>query len=176
MPRAGGRDYWHHNLLKASYVREDAEIDGAFACIFGQIRLALFPALGATSPMRWQRKSPPRNPITAWVNPYSPYPKTSATSSARTESYNNMPLVSPGPLQSTVLSLLYLCVAPPSRSSWPYFSTALKLGKAVVFRAAEHALFPADVKRDVLKLEGWRARLERRARQRLARAHRPVLS
>ena len=34
------------NLLKASYVREEADIDGGFAGIFGKIAEALFPALG----------------------------------------------------------------------------------------------------------------------------------
>ena len=34
------------NLLKASYVREEADIDGGFAGIFGKIAEPLFPALG----------------------------------------------------------------------------------------------------------------------------------
>ena len=34
------------NLLKASYVREEADIEGGFAGIFGKIAGALFPALG----------------------------------------------------------------------------------------------------------------------------------
>ncbi len=34
-----------HNLLKASYVREEAEIEGGFAGIFGKIAGALFPEI-----------------------------------------------------------------------------------------------------------------------------------
>ena len=34
------------NLLKASYVREEADIEGGFAGVFGKIAGALFPALG----------------------------------------------------------------------------------------------------------------------------------
>ena len=34
------------NLLKASYVREEADIDGGFAGIFRQDRRALFPEMG----------------------------------------------------------------------------------------------------------------------------------
>ena len=40
------------NLLKASYVREEAEIDGGFAGIFGKIA-GLISRNTATSPMRW---------------------------------------------------------------------------------------------------------------------------
>src|SRR6201990_503916 len=37
------------NLLKASYVREEADIDGGFAGIFGQIAAGYFPRGGAQS-------------------------------------------------------------------------------------------------------------------------------
>ena len=41
------------NLLKASYVREEADIDGGFAGIFGKIA-GLYFRNGVTSPTRWR--------------------------------------------------------------------------------------------------------------------------
>ena len=136
------------NLLKASYVREEADIDGGFAGIFGQIAARYF--------QRWSDQSDAlariaaKNHRNGVGNPYAQIRKDLGYEFCRTESEKN-PRVA-GPLKRTDCSLVSDGAAAVVLAD---VATALKLGKAVAFRAAEHVQdFLPMSKRDVLKLEG----------------------
>jgi acetyl-CoA C-acetyltransferase len=136
------------NLLKASYVREEANIDGGFAGIFGQIAALYFQRWGDQSDALASIAA--KNHKNGVGNPYAQIRKDLGYQFCRTESEKN-PRVA-GPLKRTDCSLVSDGAAAVVLAD---VSTALKLGKAVAFRAAEHAQdFLPMSKRDVLKLEG----------------------
>jgi acetyl-CoA C-acetyltransferase len=136
------------NLLKASYVREEADIDGGFAGIFGQIAGLYFQRWGDQSDALARIAA--KNHKNGVGNPYAQIRKDLGYEFCRTESEKN-PRVA-GPLKRTDCSLVSDGAAAVVLADVP---TALALGKAVAFRAAEHAQdFLPMSKRDVLKLEG----------------------
>jgi acetyl-CoA C-acetyltransferase len=136
------------NLLKASYVREEADIDGGFAGLFGQIAGLYFQRWGDQSDALARIAA--KNHKNGVGNPYAQIRKDLGYEFCRTESEKN-PRVA-GPLKRTDCSLVSDGAAAIVLTD---VSTALKLGKAVAFRAAEHAQdFLPMSKRDVLKLEG----------------------
>ena len=136
------------NLLKASYVREEADIEGGFAGIFGQIAGLYFQRWGDQSDALARIAA--KNHKNGVANPFAQIRKDLGYEFCRTESEKN-PRVA-GPLKRTDCSLVSDGAAAVVLTD---VSTALKLGKAVAFRAAEHAQdFLPMSKRDVLKLEG----------------------
>jgi acetyl-CoA C-acetyltransferase len=136
------------NLLKASYVREEADIDGGFAGIFGQIAGLYFQRWGDQSDALARIAA--KNHRNGVGNPFAQIRKDLGYEFCRTESEKN-PRVA-GPLKRTDCSLVSDGAAAVVLAD---VATALKLGKAVVFRAAEHVQdFLPMSKRDVLKLEG----------------------
>ena len=136
------------NLLKASYVREEADIDGGFAGIFGKIAGLYFQKWGDQSDALAMIAA--KNHKNGVGNPYAQMRKDLGYDFCRTESEKN-PRVA-GPLKRTDCSLVSDGAAAVVLAD---VATALKLGKAVAFRAAEHVQdFLPMSKRDVLKLEG----------------------
>ncbi len=136
------------NLLKASYVREEAEIDGGFAGIFGKIAALYFQRWGDQSDALARIAA--KNHKNGVSNPFAQIRKDLGYEFCRTESEKN-PRVA-GPLKRTDCSLVSDGAAAVVLAD---VATALKLGKAVAFRAAEHVQdFLPMSKRDVLKLEG----------------------
>jgi acetyl-CoA C-acetyltransferase len=136
------------NLLKASYVREEADIDGGFAGIFGKIAGLYFQRWGDQSDALARIAA--KNHKNGVGNPYAQIRKDLGYDFCRTESEKN-PRVA-GPLKRTDCSLVSDGAAAIVLAD---VETALQLGKAVAFRAAEHVQdFLPMSKRDVLKLEG----------------------
>jgi acetyl-CoA C-acetyltransferase len=136
------------NLLKASYVREEADIDGGFAGIFGQIAARYFQRWGDQSDALARIAA--KNHRNGVGNPYAQIRKDLGYEFCRTESEKN-PRVA-GPLKRTDCSLVSDGAAAVVLAD---VATALKLGKAVAFRAVQHVQdFLPMSKRDVLKLEG----------------------
>ncbi|HET9815505.1 MAG TPA: acetyl-CoA acetyltransferase [Xanthobacteraceae bacterium] len=136
------------NLLKASYVREEADSDGGFAGIFGQIAARYFQRWGDQSDALARIAA--KNHKNGVGNPYAQIRKDLGYEFCRTESEKN-PRVA-GPLKRTDCSLVSDGAAAIVLAD---VATALKLRKAVAFRAAEHVQdFLPMSKRDVLKLEG----------------------
>jgi acetyl-CoA C-acetyltransferase len=136
------------NLLKASYVREEAEIDGGFAGIFGKIAGLYFQRWGDQSDALAMIAA--KNHKNGVGNPYAQMRKDLGFDFCRTESEKN-PFVA-GPLKRTDCSLVSDGAAAVVLAD---VETALKLGKAVAFRAAEHVQdFLPMSKRDILKFEG----------------------
>src|ERR1700752_1063865 len=136
------------NLLKASYVREEADIDGGFAGIFGKIASLYFQRWGDQSDALARLAA--KKQKNGVGNPYAQMRKDLGYEFCRTESEKN-PRVA-GPLKRTDCSLVSDGAAAVGLADG---ATALKLGKAVAFRAAEHVQdFLPLSRRDVLKLEG----------------------
>ena len=136
------------NLLKASYVREEADIDGGFAGIFGQIASLYFQRWGDQSDALARIAA--KNHKNGVGNPYAQIRKDLGYEFCRTESDKN-PRVA-GPLKRTDCSLVSDGAAALVLTD---VETALKLDKAIVFRAAEHVQdFLPMSRRDVLKFEG----------------------
>jgi acetyl-CoA C-acetyltransferase len=136
------------NLLKASYVREEAEIDGGFAGIFGKIAGLYFQKWGDQSDALAMIAA--KNHKNGVGNPYAQMRKDLGYEFCRTESEKN-PFVA-GPLKRTDCSLVSDGAAAVVLAD---VDTALKLNKAVAFRAAEHVQdFLPMGKRDILKFEG----------------------
>lgn len=136
------------NLLKASYVREEAEIDGGFAGIFGKIAGLYFQKWGDQSDALAMIAA--KNHKNGVGNPYAQMRKDLGYDFCRTESEKN-PFVA-GPLKRTDCSLVSDGAAAVVLAD---VDTALKLKKAVAFRAAEHVQdFLPMSKRDILKFEG----------------------
>ena len=147
------------NLLKASYVREEADIDGGFAGIFGKIAALYFQKYGDQSDALAMIAA--KNHKNGVGNPYAQMRKDLGFEFCRTESEKN-PFVA-GPLKRTDCSLVSDGAAAVVLAD---VETALKLGKAVAFRAAEHVSdFLPMSKRDILKFEGcavaWQRALAR---------------
>jgi acetyl-CoA C-acetyltransferase len=147
------------NLLKASYVREEADIDGGFAGIFGKIAGLYFQKWGDQSDALAMIAA--KNHKNGVGNPYAQMRKDLGFDFCRTESEKN-PFVA-GPLKRTDCSLVSDGAAAVVLAD---VETALGLGKAVAFRAAEHVQdFLPMSKRDILKFEGcaqaWHGALEK---------------
>jgi acetyl-CoA C-acetyltransferase len=136
------------NLLKASYVREEADIDGGFAGIFGKIASLYFQRWGDQSDALARIAA--KNHKNGVGNPFAQIRKDLGYEFCRTESEKN-PRVA-GPLKRTDCSLVSDGAAAVVLAD---VETALRLGKAIAFRAVEHVQdFLPMSKRDVLKLEG----------------------
>ena len=136
------------NLLKASYVREEADIEGGFAGIFGKIASLYFQRWGDQSDALARIAA--KNHKNGVGNPFAQIRKDLGYEFCRTESEKN-PRVA-GPLKRTDCSLVSDGAAAVVLAD---VATALSLGKAVAFRCAEHVQdFLPMSKRDVLKLEG----------------------
>src|ERR1700688_4394786 len=136
------------NLLKASYVREEADIDGGFAGIFGKIAGLYFQKWGDQSDALAMIAA--KNHKNGVGNPYAQMRKDLGFEFCRTESEKN-PFVA-GPLKRTDCSLVSDGAAAVVLAD---VETALKLGKAVAFRAAAHVQdFLPMAKRDILKFDG----------------------
>jgi acetyl-CoA C-acetyltransferase len=136
------------NLLKASYVREEADIDGGFAGIFGQIAGLYFQRWGDQSDALARIAA--KNHKNGVGNPYAQIRKDLGYDFCRAESDKN-PRVA-GPLKRTDCSLVSDGAAAVVLAD---VETALKMKKAIVFRAAEHVQdFLPMSRRDVLKFEG----------------------
>lgn len=136
------------NLLKASYVREEAGIQGGFAGIFGRIAGLYFQKYGDQSDALARIAA--KNHKNGVNNPYAQMRKNLGYEFCRTESDKN-PIVA-GPLKRTDCSLVSDGAAAIVLAN---VDTALALDKAVVFRAATHIQdFLPMSKRDILKLEG----------------------
>ena len=147
------------NLLKASYVREEADIDGGFAGIFGKIAGAYFQKWGDQSDALATIAA--KNHKNGVGNPYAQIRKDLGYDFCRTESEKN-PFVA-GPLKRTDCSLVSDGAAAVVLAD---VETALGLKKAVAFRAAEHVQdFLPMSKRDILKFDGcaqaWKKALAR---------------
>src|ERR1700722_5846587 len=119
------------NLLKASYVREEADIDGGFAGIFGKIAGLYFQRWGDQSDALARIAA--KNHKNGVGNPYAQIRKDLGYDFCRTESDKN-PRVA-GPLKRTDCSLVSDGAAAIVLTD---VETALKMKKAIVFRAAEH--------------------------------------
>jgi acetyl-CoA C-acetyltransferase len=136
------------NLLKASYVREEADIDGGFAGIFGKIAGLYFQKWGDQSDALAMIAA--KNHKNGVGNPYAQMRKDLGFDFCRTESEKN-PFVA-GPLKRTDCSLVSDGAAAIVLAD---VETALRFKKAVAFRAAEHVQdFLPMSKRDILKFDG----------------------
>ena len=136
------------NLLKASYVREEADIEGGFAGIFGKIASLYFQRWGDQSDALAAIAA--KNHRNGVANPYAQMRKDLGYEFCRRESEKN-PIVA-GPLKRTDCSLVSDGAAAIVLAD---VETALSLGKAVAFRSAAHVQdFLPMSKRDILKFEG----------------------
>jgi acetyl-CoA C-acetyltransferase len=136
------------NLLKASYVRDEADIEGGFAGIFGKIAGLYFQKYGDQSDALAMIAA--KNHKNGVGNPYAQLRKDLGFDFCRTESDRN-PFVA-GPLKRTDCSLVSDGAAALVLAD---VETALRLDKAIVFRAAQHVQdFLPMAKRDILKFEG----------------------
>jgi acetyl-CoA C-acetyltransferase len=136
------------NLLKASYVREEAEIEGGFAGIFGKIAGLYFQKYGDQSDALAMIAA--KNHKNGVGNPYAQMRKDLGYDFCRTESDKN-PFVA-GPLKRTDCSLVSDGAAALVLAN---IETSLRMKKAIAFRAAEHVQdFLPMSKRDILKFEG----------------------
>src|SRR5438046_2136818 len=147
------------NLLKASYLPEDGDTPGGFAGVFGKIAQSYFQKYGDQSDALAMIAA--KNHKNGVANPYAQMRKDLGYEFCRAESEKN-PYVA-GPLKRTDCSLVSVGAAAVVLAD---IETALKMDKAVVFRAAEHVQdFLPMSKRDILKFEGcgeaWRRGLAR---------------
>jgi acetyl-CoA C-acetyltransferase len=145
------------NLLKASYVREEAGIDGGFAGIFGRIASLYFQKYGDQSDALARIAA--KNHKHGVGNPFAQMRKDLGYEFCRRESEKN-PFVA-GPLKRTDCSLISDGAAAIVLAD---AETAQALRKAVAIRAAAHVQdFLPMSKRDILKFEGcslaWRRAL-----------------
>ena len=145
------------NLLKASYVREEADIEGGFAGIFGKIAGLYFQKYGDQSDALARIAA--KNHKNGVGNPYAQIRKDLGYAFCRTQSEKN-PFVA-GPLKRTDCSLVSDGAAALVLAD---VETALRMRKAIAFRAAAHVqdYLPMS-RRDILKFEGcaeaWRRAL-----------------
>jgi len=136
------------NLLKASYVRDEADIEGGFAGIFGKIAGLYFQKYGDQSDALAMIAA--KNHKNGVGNPYAQMRKDLGYDFCRNESEKN-PYVA-GPLKRTDCSLVSDGAAAVVLAD---IDTALGLGKAIAFRAVEHVQdFLPMAKRDILRFEG----------------------
>jgi acetyl-CoA C-acetyltransferase len=136
------------NLLKASYVREEADIEGGFAGIFGQIAARYFQRWGDQSDALAMIAA--KNHRNGVGNPYAQMRKDLGYEFCRNASEKN-PFVA-GPLKRTDCSLVSDGAAALVLAD---VETALRFDKAMAFRAAAHVQdFLPMSRRDILKFEG----------------------
>jgi acetyl-CoA C-acetyltransferase len=145
------------NLLKASYVKEEAAIEGGFAGVFGRIAQQYFQKHGDQSDALARIAA--KNHRNGVANPLAQMRRDLGYEFCRTVSEKN-PLVA-GPLKRTDCSLVSDGAAALVLAD---LDTALTMGKAVVFRAAEQVndFLPLS-RRDITLFEGpalaWRKAL-----------------
>ncbi len=136
------------NLLKASYVRDEANIEGGFAGIFGTIAGLYFQKYGDQSNALAMIAA--KNHKNGVGNPYAQIRKDLGYDFCRQESDKN-PFVA-GPLKRTDCSLVSDGAAAIVLAD---VETALRMKKAIAFRATAHVQdFLPMAKRDILKFEG----------------------
>src|ERR1700730_10349742 len=136
------------NLLKASYVKDEASTEGGFAGVFGKIAAAYFQKYGDKSDALAMIAA--KNHKNGVGNPYAQLRKDLGYDFCRRESEKN-PFVA-GPLKRTDCSLVSDGAAALVLAD---VETALAMKKAVVFRALSHVQdFLPMSKRDILKFEG----------------------
>src|SRR5215475_4835256 len=136
------------NLLKASYVRDEASIEAGFAGVFGKIAGAYFQKYGDQSDALALIAA--KNHKNGVANPYAQMRKDFGFDFCRNASEKN-PFVA-GPLKRTDCSLVSDGAAAIVLAD---VETALQMRKAIAFRAAEHVQdFLPMAKRDILKFEG----------------------
>jgi acetyl-CoA C-acetyltransferase len=136
------------NLLKASYVREEGDIDGGFAGIFGRIAALYFQKYGDQSDALARIAA--KNHRNGVGNPYAQMRKDLGYDFCRRESEKN-PFVA-GPLKRSDCSLVSDGAAAIVLAD---AETAQGLSKAVRFRGTAHVQdFLPMSKRDILKFEG----------------------
>jgi len=147
------------NLLKASYVKEEAAIEGGFAGVFARIAELYFQKHGEQSDALARIAA--KNHKNGVANPLAQMRKDLGYEFCRTVSDKN-PIVA-GPLRRTDCSPVSDGAAAVVLAD---IETALLLRKAVVFRAAEQVNdFMPLSRRDITLFEGptlaWRRALER---------------
>ncbi|WP_027060555.1 acetyl-CoA acetyltransferase [Mesorhizobium loti] len=136
------------NLLKASYLPEDGETPAGFAGVFGKIAQAYFQRYGDQSDALAMIAA--KNHKNGVDNPYAQMRKDFGYEFCRQESEKN-PFVA-GPLKRTDCSLVSDGAAALILADT---ATALKMRRAVAFRANEHVQdFLPMSKRDILAFEG----------------------
>ncbi|MEM7024383.1 MAG: acetyl-CoA acetyltransferase [Pseudomonadota bacterium] len=135
-------------LLKASYLKEEGEIEGGFAGVFGQIAQLYFQRYGDQSDALATIAA--KNHKNGVGNPLAQLRKDLGFEFCRTTSDKN-PLVA-GPLKRTDCSLVSDGAAALVLTD---VATALTMPKAVVFRAAAHVndYLPMS-RRDITLFEG----------------------
>lgn len=136
------------NLLKASYVKEEGDIAGGFAGVFGQIAAQYFQRYGDQSDALAAIAA--KNHKNGALNPLAQMRKDLGVEFCRTASEKN-PYVA-GPLKRTDCSLVSDGAAALVLTD---VETALSMQKAVAFRAAVHVndYLPIS-KRDILNFDG----------------------
>ncbi|MEO3387881.1 acetyl-CoA acetyltransferase [Mesorhizobium sp. CAU 1741] len=136
------------NLIRASYMREEADIPAGFAGQFGKIAAAYFQRHGDQSDALARIAA--KNHKNGVSNPYAHMRKEFDFDFCRNESEKN-PIVA-GPLKRTDCSLVSDGAAAIVLTD---ATTALKMKRAVAFRANEHVQdFLPMSKRDILLFEG----------------------
>ena len=136
------------NLLKASYLPEDGDTPAGFAGVFGKIAQAYFQRYGDQSDALAMIAA--KNHKNGVDNPYAQMRKDFGFEFCRQESEKN-PFVA-GPLKRTDCSLVSDGAAALVLTDT---ATALKMRRAVTFRANEHVQdFLPMSKRDILAFEG----------------------
>ena len=136
------------NLLKASYLPEDGDTPAGFAGVFGKIAQAYFQRYGDQSDALAMIAA--KNHKNGVDNPYAQMRKDFGYEFCRQESEKN-PFVA-GPLKRTDCSLVSDGAAALVLTDT---ATALKMRRAVAFRANEHVQdFLPMSKRDILTFEG----------------------
>ncbi|MCB5174445.1 MULTISPECIES: acetyl-CoA acetyltransferase [Microvirga] len=145
-------------LLKASYLPEDGETKGGFAGVFGQIAGRYFQRYGDQSDALAMIAA--KNHKNGVDNPYAQMRKDLGFDFCRAESDKN-PFVA-GPLKRTDCSLVSDGAAALVLADT---ETALRMPRAVAFRATAHAQdFLPMSKRDIIQFEGcaeaWRRALD----------------
>ncbi|RWM05285.1 acetyl-CoA acetyltransferase [Mesorhizobium sp.] len=136
------------NLLKASYLPEEGDTPAGFAGVFGKIAQAYFQRYGDQSDALAMIAA--KNHKNGVDNPYAQMRKDFGYEFCRQESEKN-PFVA-GPLKRTDCSLVSDGAAALVLTDT---ATALRMRRAVTFRANEHVqdLLPMS-KRDILAFEG----------------------
>ena len=135
-------------LLKASYLKEDGDIEGGFAGVFGRITQQYFQRYGDQSDALARIAA--KNHRNGAANPLAQIQKDLGYEFCRNVSEKN-PFVA-GPLKRTDCSLVSDGAAALVLAD---VETALTLDKAVVFRAAEQVNdFLPMSKRDIIAFEG----------------------
>ncbi len=147
------------NLLKASYLPEDGDTPGGFAGVFGKIAGTYFQRHGDQSDALAMIAA--KNHRNGVDNPYAQMRKDLGYEFCRQESEKN-PFVA-GPLKRTDCSLVSDGAAAVVLADT---ETALRMRRAVAFRATAHAQdFLPMSKRDIIKFEGcaraWQQALAR---------------